>query len=125
LAGAFKLALAVVALCFIACSRAPVESKRSSEYKLPEGVPEKVARVLAHIDKYNKPPKGYVGGRTFTNRERRLPQADRDDKPIKYREWDVNRKVRGRNRGPERLVTGSDGSAYYTSDHYITFKKIR
>ena len=27
--------------------------------------------------------------------------------------------------GPERLVTGSDGSAYYTDDHYKTFKKIR
>ena len=25
----------------------------------------------------------------------------------------------------ERLVTGSDGSAHYTDDHYSTFKKIR
>jgi ribonuclease T1 len=31
----------------------------------------------------------------------------------------------GTNRGAERLVTGSDGSAYYTSDHYQTFRRIQ
>ena len=28
-------------------------------------------------------------------------------------------------RGPERTVTGSDGSAYWTQDHYVTFMRIR
>src|SRR5262249_14281556 len=97
---------------------------RRAPIKLPEGVPDKVARVLEHIDKYGRAHKGYVGGRTFGNREKRLPRSDQAGKPIRYQEWDVNPKIRGKNRGAERLVTGSDGSAYYTSDHYKTFIKI-
>ena len=67
----------------------------------------------------------YEGGRTFGNFERRLPQTDDMGRRLKYREWDVNPLRPGVNRGPERLVTGSDGTAYYTDDHYSTFKKIR
>ena len=33
--------------------------------------------------------------------------------------------VPGKNRGAERMVTGSDKSAWYTADHYETFKRIR
>jgi ribonuclease T1 len=98
---------------------------RKSSSKLPAGVPEKVGRVLKYVDENKKAPKGYVGGRIFQNRERRLPKFDKEKKPIKYQEWDVNPKVRGRNRGPQRLITGSDGSAFYTPDHYKTFTKIR
>ncbi|MBT0993544.1 hypothetical protein KIN34_04500 [Cellulomonas sp. DKR-3] len=36
-------------------------------------------------------------------------------------EWDVNPYTKGVDRGSERIVTGSDGSTYYTSDHYISF----
>ena len=100
-------------------------TERDDLPRLPEGVPAKVARVLKYIDDHKKAPDGYVGGRTFENRERRLPKRDARDKLITYREWDVNPKVRGKDRGPERLVTGSDGSAYYTADHYKHFKKIR
>lgn len=39
--------------------------------------------------------------------------------------WDVNPYVKGFDRGAERLVTGSDGKAYYTSDHYATFVQLR
>ena len=47
-------------------------------------------------------------------------------KGITYREWDINPKPSGPGgRGAERLVTGSDGSAYYTADHYQTFIRIR
>lgn len=50
-----------------------------------------------------------------------------DDKPppVDYREWDVNPHVKGVDRGAERLVTGSDGSAYSTRDHYDTFVRFR
>jgi len=44
---------------------------------------------------------------------------------ITYRECDVNPYVKGQNRGPERIVTGSDGSAYFTSDHYSSFTQMR
>ena len=58
---------------------------------------------------------GYIGGKVFQNRERRLP-------PGHYREYDVNPKVRGRSRDAERIVIEQDtGRAYYTGNHYRTF----
>ena len=58
------------------------------------------ARWVAEYVKENngKPPEGYVGGRTFKNKEGKLPQGN-------YREYDVN------------------GTVWYTDDHYDTFKK--
>ena len=84
------------------------------------GIPDKVWTVFKIIQE-NKgdPPPGYVGGRTFQNRERRLPQG-------RYREYDVNPKIRGRNRGAERLVIEQQtGKAYYTADHYKTFTLMK
>ncbi len=119
---AWLLAPLVLAWSLAGCGAA---KEKGDRIKLPDGVPAKVAEVLRYIDKHKEAPPGHVGGRTFENRERRLPPKDARGRRIKYQEWDVNRKVRGKNRGPERLVTGSDGSAYYTGDHYKTFKKIR
>jgi guanyl-specific ribonuclease Sa len=98
---------------------------RDAPAKLPKGVAEKVDFVLKYVDEHKTAPKGHVGGRTFENRERRLPARNARGKLIAYREWDIHPRTRGRDRGSERLVTGSDGSAYYTPDHYRTFKKIR
>jgi hypothetical protein len=44
--------------------------------------------------------------------------------PILRAEWDVNQYVKGVNRGAERIVLGSDGGRYYTSNHYQTFTKF-
>ncbi len=79
-------------------------------------VPQKARDVLADIQKRNgAPPPGYVGGQTFGNRERRLPRGQ-------YREYDVNPKRAGKNRGAERIVIERrTGKAYYTLDHYETF----
>ena len=101
------------------------KSGTTAHHDLPAGVPAKVATVLHHIDTSHKAPAGYEGGRGFHNEEKRLPQKDKQGTGVTYQEWDVNPKVQGVNRGPERLITGSDGSAYYTSDHYRTFTKIR
>jgi|SRR5262245_6096331 len=91
----------------------------------PKGIPDKVLKVLAHVDEHKEAMDGYEGGRSFGNFERRLPQTDDKGRRIKYREWDVNPLRPGVNRGAERLVTGSDGSAYFTDDHYASFKKVR
>jgi guanyl-specific ribonuclease Sa len=95
----------------------------------PEAVPRGVAAVLEYVDRNNRAPEGYEGGRTFLNLardgEQALPHTDAQGATIQYREWDVHRKVPGRNRGAERLVTGSDGSAYYTPNHYQAFIRIR
>jgi guanyl-specific ribonuclease Sa len=74
---------------------------------------QKVKDLLEAIQRHEgKPLPGYIGGRAFQNRERRLPFG-------RYREYDVNPKIRGRSRGVERIVIEQgSGRAYYTSDHY-------
>ena len=81
--------------------------------------PQKVYDLLAQLQaRSGKPLPGYVGGREFQNRERRLP-------PGHYREYDVNPKRRGRSRDAERIVIEQDtGRAYYTSNHYRTFMPL-
>ena len=86
--------------------------------------PAYALEVLSYIRRNGEAPKGYVGGREFMNKEKRLPQKDVSGQRIRYSEWDVHEKVPGQNRGPERLITGSDHSAYYTADHYKNFLRI-
>ncbi len=76
-----------------------------------------------------KSPAGTKGGGPFNNDGRNnsqvLAPTDSHGNAITYREWDVHPAPAKGGRGTERIVTGSDGSAYYTSDHYKTFEKIR
>ena len=59
-------------------------------------------------------------GTVFGNREGRLPRQPRGY----YTEWVVRTDgVRGV--GPQRLITGRNGEAYYTPDHYETFVPVR
>lgn len=98
-------------------------TKSSSQQSL---APKKVYEVLDYIDKHQKAPQGYVGGRKFNNYEKLLPKVSKaTNLKIDYQEWDVNPKIKGQNRGAERLVTGNDQSAYYTKDHYKSFTQIR
>ncbi|GAB2635536.1 hypothetical protein GCM10027035_31210 [Emticicia sediminis] len=87
-------------------------------------VPQKVYEVLKYIKENGVAREGYVGGRKFGNYEKQLPQKDENGRRINYQEWDVNPKQQGRNRGAERLVTGSDGRAYYTKNHYKSFVNV-
>lgn len=102
----------------------PVELKTAEIQSPQAGVPQKALEVLIYIRKNNKAPDGYVGGKTFQNRERLLPQKDENGDKVGYQEWDIYPKIKGRNRGAERLVT-SDLNAYYTGDHYRSFIKIK
>jgi ribonuclease T1 len=88
-------------------------------------IPAKVYKLLKYINENNEAPAGYVGGRIFQNREQHLQARDENNKKIKYQEWDVNPKKKGKNRGTERLITGSDGRAWYTNDHYATFTEVK
>ncbi|XBB67846.1 polymorphic toxin-type HINT domain-containing protein [Nocardioides sp. WV_118_6] len=85
--------------------------------------PEDAWTVLNRVDAKGAPLPGYKGGKEFLNDGSqgawRLPEG-----PI-YREWDLSAKVKGIPRDGRRLVTGSDGSAYYTSDHYASFTQFR
>jgi len=59
-------------------------------------------------------------GTVFGNREHRLPERPRGW----YREY-VVRTPGLHGPGPQRLVVGKDGEAFYTSDHYATFTEVR
>lgn len=115
----------------------PVAKKRKSKHKAQNNniltprtaandqIPQKVYTVLAYVQQQGKPMQGYVGGRRFGNFEHHLDDKDAQGKRIQYQEWDVNRKQQGKNRGAERLVTGSDGKAWYSKDHYATFAEVK
>lgn len=94
-----------------------------------DAVPPHVLETLALIDTGDWPDAadapGTRGGERFGNREGLLPQASGDGSRLDYREWDVNPKGRGMGRDAQRIVTGSDGSAWYTADHYASFTQIR
>jgi ribonuclease T1 len=81
-----------------------------------EAIPVSARETLKAIEsRHGHPLPGYIGGRTFQNRERTLPRG-------RYREYDVHPKVPGKNRGAERIVIDQrSGKAYYTADHYRSF----
>ncbi len=91
--------------------------------------PQHVRDTLQQIEETGKVPQGYRGGRIFQNDGRNggqaLPKTDAQGNKITYREYDVHPYQQGANRGGERIVRGSDGTAYYTSDHYKSFTKIK
>ncbi|HWH93963.1 MAG TPA: RHS repeat-associated core domain-containing protein [Baekduia sp.] len=100
---------------------------KAVEHEVPIGpVAEKAWQTADRVAEKGAPFPGYKGGRVFENRGpgMRLPESGANG-PIKYQEWDVNPYAKGVNRGGERLVTGSDGSAYYTTNHYDTFTRFR
>ena len=87
-----------------------------------QGAPDRVVRTLSLIDAGEWPEAanapGTSGGRTFRNNEGQLPRTDSTGARARYQEWDVNPKKPGRSRDAERIITGADGSAWYTLDHY-------
>ncbi|WP_327143871.1 ribonuclease domain-containing protein [Nocardia sp. NBC_01327] len=93
------------------------------------GVPDRAYQTLIEIDAGRWPGSanspGTHGGDTWMNRGGSLPAQDSSGKKISYQEWDVNPKKPGQGRDAQRIITGSDGSAYYTGDHYNTFTKMR
>ena len=108
--------LAVLGLLLAPLAGRGTAAETKSGVAVDVEVPQKARDVLAEIQKRKgEPPPGYVGGRTFSNRERRLPRGS-------YREYDVNPKKPGKNRGAERIVIEQrTGKAYYSRDHYETF----
>src|SRR6516162_4128661 len=72
---------------------------------------------------------GYAGNRAYgnnglTTNDMILPRKDGIGNPITYKEYDIHPRTPGVNRGAERVVIGSDGRRYYTSDHYRSFTQF-
>jgi len=79
-----------------------------------------LTETLKRIDAEKRIERFRNDGISFQNREGRLPK-----KPAGYyREW-VHPTPKLPGPGPQRVVTGENGEAYYTADHYKSFKKIR
>ncbi|RAL20298.1 hypothetical protein DL240_18135 [Lujinxingia litoralis] len=53
-----------------------------------------------------------------------LPTQTPNGDPITYTEHTVNPRPPGGRLDAKRIVTGSDGSAYWTDDHYTTFNPL-
>lgn len=64
-----------------------------------------------------------AANKSYRNKDNQLPQVDNNGNPIIYKEFDVNNYI-GPKRDSERFVRGSDGSVYYTNNHYKSFTKI-
>jgi guanyl-specific ribonuclease Sa len=92
-------------------------------------IPPNVQDTLNQIDAGKWPGStnapGTKGGGSFENREGLLPKTDESGRPIIYQKWDVNPRVPGQERDAQRIITGSDGSAWYTDGHYGSFRRIR
>lgn len=101
--------------------------------KSTDNIPSNVTDALSYIKKGDCVP-GANGGKTFKNRgginpktgniNQELPKVDSSGKAITYAEWDVNAKLPGASRDAERIVTGSDGSIWWTKDLYETFTRL-
>jgi len=110
-------------------SSEPSSSAAKTTQQASTDAPARVLATLVEIDAGRWPDSanapGTKGGITFRNSEGRLPAVGAGGGRVVYQEWDVNPKKNGQGRDAERIVTGNDGSAWYTLDHYDTFVRIR
>lgn len=74
--------------------------------------------AIARIERGDRDPHRNDGG-VFGNREGLLP-----DRPRGYYREFVVRTPGIPHAGPQRLVVGRDGDAWYTSDHYRSFVRL-
>jgi ribonuclease T1 len=107
--------LAAAFLAVLCCSSALAFSDEVALEKLP---PE--ARQTLEQVKRNGPFPHAQDGRTFGNREKRLPARAHGY----YREYTV-RTPGASDRGARRIVAGNGGEFYYSEDHYRSFRRIR
>ncbi len=66
----------------------------------------------------------YIGGDVFENKIGDLPNVDSEGAQVIYHEYDRYPYTPGDPRGAERIVIGTDGTRYFTDDHYKTFTKF-
>jgi ribonuclease T1 len=82
------------------------------------GLPPQAVRTLELIESGGPFPYRKDGA-VFSNRERRLPSRPSGF----YREYTVPKPGED-DRGPWRIVAGNDGSRFWTSDHYSSFREV-
>ncbi|MFE3205993.1 DUF6531 domain-containing protein [Embleya sp. NPDC059237] len=96
---------------------------------LPSAIPAESLEVIRWIEDRGVHPYGYPDGikgeslpTPFQNDGRNnstiLPTHDAHGNPIAYREWGSLQTKGDPSRSTERIVSGSDGSIYYSPNHY-------
>lgn len=110
--------LALFALSCLLAGQSSAFSNALPEVALRDLPPE--ARQTLLLIRQNGPFPYRKDGSTFGNYEKRLPLQQRGY----YREYTVPTPGAG-NRGARRIITGRNDEAYYTSDHYRSFRRIR
>ena len=70
-------------------------------------------------------PSGTKAAGIYKDTDGDLPKFDSSGNKITYREFDVNNKIPGVKRDAERFLYGSDGTIYYTNEHYDSFYIIK
>ena len=103
---------------------ATVGAVAGGTYAASNFIPKEAYNTLNYIDQNGRPPQGYKGGKIFHNDGRNGGRVLPGD-GITYKEYDIHPKVSGVPRNAQRIVIGSDGSAWYTADHYLSFVKMR
>ncbi|MER7249757.1 LamG-like jellyroll fold domain-containing protein [Kribbella sp. NPDC000426] len=107
----------------------PDDDQGGGGHEPKTSIPQESADVIRSIQKDGVIPQSGVKGPSvpeiFDNDGRSggqiLPTADRNGRAITYREWGTVPRAGNPKPGGERIVTGSDGSVYYSPDHYQTF----
>lgn len=93
---------------------AAIKASQSVGVVTRASLPTKVQASLGDLERSgwirNWP--GQANGKSWRNDKSELPLD------VRYTEWDVTQSILGVNRGLERFVKGSDGSVYYTNNHY-------
>ena len=117
LCGVIVLALAGQSGISVALSSEGHENARISTIPLFDLPP--AARETLRLVEVGGPFPYSKDGAVFGNRERLLPREPRGY----YREFTVPTPG-ARDRGPRRIIIGRNGQAYYTDDHYRSFKRI-
>lgn len=120
----------VATICICSYSFSPEGAGNAIKEGSLDSLPDNAQNMYNKYDKSGW--KGSVSGQTpgtaagskYLNKDGLLPKVDADGNAITYKEFDVNNKLPDSTRDAQRFVKGSDGSVYYTDDHYKTFTKI-
>ena len=91
-------------------------------------LPQDVSKALTEIDQ-GLPRSNVRNPKSFANDGRggtpQLPTMDASGKPLDYIEHTVNPRPSGGALDGKRLVIGSDGSVWYTDDHFGTWTRVK
>lgn len=135
-AGLGYLVTTVAKLLLVSDQETKKEEKEKKEKKIPseedkspkkDPIPKKAYDILERIKKNGgRPPGGYIKPSIFRNipqesGEKKIPNPN---KKVEYVRYDIDPTYWDSKRGEERIIIGTDGSVWYTPDHYKSWFRM-